>query len=179
MRALVLLLLFFFSLAAHAQVVAEHEMKAAYLYNFAYLLDWPESRRANFHVCVLGDEEVGVAMQAYYDRRVNGQRIVIARLTTPTPIRSCDILYVGAGEVANLPKIRSILGNQPTLTVADKGSLQSVGVMLGVEGKRLMFDVNLEHCERASLKAKPTLLELARNVRRVTDGETKASAVGR
>lgn len=179
MRALVLLLLSCFSLATHAQVVAEHEMKAAYLYNFAYLFDWPESRRANFHVCVLGDEDVGVAMQGYYDRRVNGQRIVIARLTTPTPIRSCDILYVGAGEVVNLPKIRTILGNQPTLIVADKGNLQSVGVMLGIEGKRLMFDVNLEHCERASLKPKPTLLELARSVRKGTEVDAKAASAGR
>ena len=179
MRALVLLLLFCSSLAAHAQGVAEHEMKAAYLYNFAYLFDWPESRRANFHVCVLGDEDVGVAMQAYYDRRVNGQRIVIARLTTPTPIRACDILYVGAGEVANLPKIRSILGNQPTLTVTDKGGLPSVGIMLALEGKRLMFDVNLEHCERSGLKAKPTLLELARSVRRSADGEARTSSAGK
>ncbi|MBS1141995.1 MAG: hypothetical protein H6R13_3448 [Proteobacteria bacterium] len=176
MRALVLLLLFCFSLAANAQVVAEHEMKAAYLYNFAYLFDWPESRRANFHVCVLGDEEVGLAMQAYYDRRVNGQRMVIARLTTPTPIRLCDILYVGAGDVVNLPKIRSILGSQPTLTVTDKGSLHSVGIMLALEGNRLMFDVNLEYCERASLKAKPTLLELARSVRKSADGDGKTSA---
>ena len=58
MRALVLLLLFWLSPAAHAQVVAEHDMKAAYLYNFAHLFEWPESRRANFHICILGDEEV-------------------------------------------------------------------------------------------------------------------------
>lgn len=179
MRALVLLLLFWFSLAANAQVVAEHEMKAAYLYNFAYLFDWPDSKRANFHVCILGDDEVGLAMQGYYDRRVNGQRMVIARLTTPTPIRLCDILYVGAGEIVNLPKIRNILGNQPTLTVTDKGSLQAVGITLALEGKRLMFDVNLEHCERASLKPKPTLLELARSVRKATDGEIKTLPAGR
>lgn len=179
MRALILLLLFCFSLAANAQVVAEHEMKAAYLYNFAYLFDWPDSKRANFHVCILGDEEVGVAMQNYYERRVNGQRMVIARLTTPTPIRLCDILYVGAGEIVNLPKIRNILGNQPTLTVTDKGSLQAVGITLALEGKRLMFDVNLEYCERANLKAKPTLLELARSVRKATDGEIKTSPAGK
>ena len=179
MRVLTLLFMFCFSLAANAQVVAEHEMKAAYLYNFAYLFDWPESRRANFHICVLGDDDVGTAVQAYYDRRVNGQRIVIARLTTPTPIRACDILYVGAGEVVNLPKIRSILGNQPTLTVTDKGGLPSVGIMLALEGKRLMFDVNLEQCERANLKAKPTLLELARSVRKSADGDARTAAAGR
>lgn len=171
MRILLVLLTFWISLAANAQVVAEHDMKAAYLYNFAHLFEWPESKRANFHICVLGDDEVGAALQGYDERRVNGQRMVIARLTTPTPIRLCDILYVGAGEVVNLPKIRSILGNLPTLTVTEKGALQSVGITLALENKRLMFDVNLEQCERANLKAKPTLLELARNVRKSFDGK--------
>jgi len=65
------------------------------------------------------------------------------------------------------------------LTVTDKGSLQAVGITLALEGKRLMFDVNLEHCERASLKPKPTLLELARSVRKATDGEIKTLPAGR
>lgn len=171
MRALILLLLFWLSPAVHAQVVAEHEMKAAYLYNFAHLFEWPESQRANFHICILGDDEVGAALQGYDEKRVNGQRMVIARLTTTTPIRLCDILYVAAGEAVNLPKIRSILGNSPTLTVSEKGSLQSVGIMLTLESNRLMFDVNLEHCERANLKVKPTLLGLARSVRKASDGK--------
>ncbi|MDE2441160.1 MAG: YfiR family protein, partial [Betaproteobacteria bacterium] len=74
-------------------------------------------------------------------------------------------------EMVNLPKIRSILGNLPTLTVTDKGALQSVGLMLSLESNRLMFDVNLDHCERANLKAKPMLLELARSVRKASDGK--------
>lgn len=171
MRALLVLLSFWISLTANAQVVSEPDMKAAYLYNFAHLFEWPESKRANFHICVLGDDEVGAALQGYDEKRINGQRMVIARLSTPTPIRSCDILYVGSGEAVNLPKIRSILGNLPTLTVAEKGSLQSVGIMLALENNRLMFDVNLEHCERVNLKAKPTILGLARNVRKPTDGK--------
>jgi hypothetical protein len=30
---------------------------------FTHLFEWPESRRANFHICILGDEELGAAMQ--------------------------------------------------------------------------------------------------------------------
>lgn len=179
MRALLLLFGFWISLAANAQVVSEHDMKAAYLYNFAHLFEWPESRRANFHICILGDEELGVAMQGYDEKRVNGQRMVIARLSTTTPIRLCDILYVGAAEVGNLPKIRSMLGGQPTLTVADKVPLQSVAVTLALENKHLMFDVNLEHCERANLKPRQTVLGLARLVRKPADGEAKGAAVSR
>lgn len=173
MRRFLVLLSLCTSLAANAQVVSEHDMKAAYLYNFAHLFDWPESPRANFHLCVLGDEDVGAALQRFDERRVAGKRIVIARLATIAPIRLCDILYVGAGEQASLPKIRSTLGNQATLTVSDGGSLPAVGVLLALESNRLVFDVNLEHCERAGLKPKPTLLGFARSVRRAVDGEAR------
>jgi hypothetical protein len=105
--------------------------------------------------------------------------MVIARLTTTTPIRLCDILYVGAGEAVNLPKIRSMLGNQPTLTVSEKGNLQSVGITLALENNRLLFDVNLEHCEKANLKPKPAMLSLARSVRKAGDGEVRAGAASR
>lgn len=174
MRALFLLFGFCISLAANAQVVSEHDMKAAYLYNFAHLFEWPESRRANFHICILGDEEVGGAMLGYDEKRVNGQRMVIARLNTTTPIRLCDILYVGAAEVGNLPKIRTMLAGQPTLTVADKAPLQSVAVMLALEDKRLMFDINLEHCERAGLRPKKAVLELSRGIRKTSERDGAA-----
>lgn len=179
MRTLILLLGFCFSLAINAQTVSEYDMKAAYLFNFAHLFEWPESRRANFHICILGDEEVGAAMQGYEEKRINGQRMVIARLNTTTPIRLCDILYVGAAEAGNLQKVRSMLGGQPTLTVADKVPLQSVAVTLALENKRLTFDVNLEHCERANLKPKQTVLGLARFVRKAVDGDAKGTGGAR
>lgn len=179
MRTFLLLFGFWLSLAANAQLVSEHDMKAAYLYNFAHLFEWPESRRANFHICILGDEEVGAAMQGYGEKRVNGQRMVIARLNTTAPIRLCDILYVGAAEVINLPKIRSLLGVQPTLTVADSAPLPSVAVALALENKLLTFDVNLEQCERASLKPKQNVLGLARHVRKSFESDAKSSAASR
>lgn len=179
MRRLLVLLSLCTSLAANAQVVSEHDMKAAYLHNFAHLFDWPESSRANFHLCVLSDEDVGAALQRFDERRVDGKRIVIARLSSLAPIRLCDILYVGVGEQASLPKIRSMLGNQPTLVVADRGNLSAVGVTLGIENSRLVFDVNLEQCDRAGLKAKPTLLGFARSVRKAGDGEVRPVIVSR
>lgn len=179
MRTLLLVFGFWISLVANAQVVSEHEMKAAYLYNFAHLFEWPESRRANFHLCILGDEEVGAAMQDYGEKRVNGQRMVVARLTTTAPIRLCDILYVGAAEAVNLPRIKSMLGSWPTLIVADRAPLQSVAVTLALENKHLMFDVNLEQCERANLKPKQTVLGLARHVRRLSDSDTRGTTASR
>src|SRR5574343_983656 len=105
-------------------------------------------------------------------------RIVIARLSTMAPIRLCDILYIGASELSGLTKIRSTLNNQPTLLVADRGGLPSVGVLLSLENSRLVFDVNLEQCERAGLKPKPTLLDFARSVRKAGETEARLSPAG-
>lgn len=175
MRKLSLIFAAWISVAANAQVVSEHDMKAAYLYNFAYLFEWPESRRANFHVCVVGDDDVGTAMLAYDARRVNGQRLVIARLSTLAPIRLCDIVYVGASELGNLPKIRSMLGGLPTLVVADKAPQPAASIALALDNKHLMFDVNLDQCERVNLKPRQTLLDLARYVRKAPETEARGA----
>ena len=110
MRLLTLLLTFWLSLAAHAQTaVSEPEMKAGYLFNLALNTEWPENQRANFNICLLGDEDVGQAMRKYDQRRINDQRVVIARLTSMTPIRQCQVLFIGASEIINLPKMLKIL----------------------------------------------------------------------
>jgi hypothetical protein len=58
--------------------------------------------------------------------------------------------------------------------VVDGAPLQSVAVALALENKLLTFDVNLEQCERASLKPKKMLLELSRNARKASERDVKA-----
>lgn len=166
MRLLSLILAFSFSLAASAQTVSEHEMKAAYLYNFARFTEWPADGRANFNICVLGDEELGQAMRKYDGRRINDQRVVIARLNTMTPVRQCSLLFVGSSELPNLAKINAYLGEFPVLTVSDRPASPQLAILLAVEAEKLVFDLNLEQTQRAKLKPHPSLLRLARNVRK-------------
>jgi hypothetical protein len=167
MRSLFFLLSFWLSLAANAQTtVSEHEMKAVYLFNLAMHTDWPENLRANFNICLLGDEEVGLAMRKYDERRINDQRVVIARLTSMTPIRQCQVLYVGANEIVNLPKMLKILEDLPVLTVTDAPNVKSVSMLLALENNRMVFDLNLEQCQRVNLKPQAKLLRMARNLKK-------------
>lgn len=166
MHRLVFLLLLLLSPALSAQTVFEHDMKAAYLYNFARFTEWPANERANFNLCVLGDEELGAAMRKYEELRINDRRMVIARLHTMTPIRQCNILFIGAAELPNLGRINAHLGDLPVLTVIDRPAALPVGVVMALEADRLVFDINLEHAQRVRLKHLPSVLQLARFVRK-------------
>ena len=168
MRLLTLLLTFWLCLAAHAQTaVSEPEMKAGYLFNLALNTEWPENQRANFNICLLGDEDVGQAMRKYDQRRINDQRVVIARLTSMTPIRQCQVLFIGASEIINLPKMLKILEDLPVLTVTDAPNIKTVSMALALESDRMVFDLNLEQCQRVNLKPQAKLLRMARNLKKL------------
>lgn len=165
MRVLIFLLAVSWSMMLRADPVSEYEMKATYLFNFATFSEWPDSERATFNLCTLGEEEVGKALLRLDGRRLHGRRLVIARLTSLTALRNCQVLFVGEREVVNLPKIIAQLGEEPVLTVVDRPVSASVGIQMALEGRRLVFDVNVDQCRQAGVKPSSTLLRLARNVR--------------
>ena len=91
---------------------------------------------------------------------------MVARLTSLVAIRQCQVLYLPGKQHANLRRIQSELGELPVLTVGEAGSEAEVGVVLRLEGARLVFDLNLAAFQRAGLKPQETLVRLARNVRK-------------
>lgn len=168
MKLLVSLIFAWFSLVAHADPVGEYDMKATYLYNFAAFTEWPESERATFNLCTLGDENIGQALLRFEGKRIGGMRVAVARLSSLAAIRKCQLLYVGEREAVNLPRIVAELGEEPVLTVTDLPLLPQVGIVLALENQRLVFDVNFEQCRRLNLRPSSTLLRLARTVRKAS-----------
>lgn len=168
MRLLISLLIAWFSLAAHADPVAEYDMKATYLYNFAAYTEWPESDRYSFNLCTLGDENLAQAMRRFEGKRIGKQRLMVARLSSLGAIRNCQLLFVGEREAVNLPRIAAELGDEPVLTVTDAALLPLVGIVISLENQRLVFDVNFEQCRRLNLRPSSTLLRLARSVKKAS-----------
>lgn len=152
--------------AVRADPVSEYDMKATYTFNFAAYTEWPESNRANFNICTLNNEEMGLALLKLDDKRVHGRRIVIARLSSMVAIRQCQILLIGEQDLINLPRIIGYLGDASVMTVSDVPALSSVCASMSLEGQRLVFDINLERCQHARLKPSSVLLRLARTVQK-------------
>ena len=163
------LLFFLFALGLGGQLwaapVAEAEMKALYVYNFAQFTAWPVTARESFLFCTLGDDSVAQAMRRFDGRSLRGLQVRVARLTGTVGIERCDVLFVGEREASVLPQVHAELREAPVMTVTDALS-NLAGFQLSLEGTRLIFDVNLEACRRANLIPESRLLRLARQVQK-------------
>src|SRR5205809_716880 len=70
--------------AAAAKSPTEHQVKAAFLYNFANFVEWPVAALgppgSPLKVCVLGADPFGGALdEAFRDQVVQGRKVLIVR----------------------------------------------------------------------------------------------------
>jgi hypothetical protein len=152
------------------QAVAEHDVKAAYLYNFARFVTWPVDVPAAsepFRLCVVADGQMlDAVVETMAGETINGRSVETPTPQTPDEARTCQMLFLGraAGERA-----RTLLGgvrDSPVLTVGDfEGFVAQGGVIeLVREQNRIRFDINSRNAARARLVISARLLRVARRV---------------
>jgi len=148
----------------------EHEVKAAFLYNFGKYVRWPPNARANddvFAIGVLGTDPFGKALDDIVrGGRVDNKPVVIRRAGKLSELGSCEVVFVAASEEGNLEKVLAELANSSVLTVGDMPQFVERGGMIGLimVNRRVQFEVNVDAAERAGLAIGSQLLRLARNV---------------
>ena len=146
----------------------ETQVKATYLYNFIQFVEWPQATWADgdaFPLCVLGNERLGAALDAFGGERVDGHVIRVLRLSTideAAPNR-CKLVFLprAAGDSAQL---LARVPSQGVLTVGEAPNFTGVGGMIGlyeVRG-RVQFSINDRAARRAGLVVSSRLLQLAR-----------------
>ena len=150
----------------------EHEVKAAFLYHFAQLVDWPEGAAAPgepFVVAVVGPDPFGTALeQALGGKSVRSRPIEVRRFPGADAMGSVrpHLLFV-AGDGDDVERGLAAVAGQPVLTVGERAHFAEGGGMIGFrvtpEG-RVGFDINLRRVERAGLRMRSQLLKLARIV---------------
>ena len=154
----------------HADQRPVQEVKAAFLYNFARFIEWPETAfdapEDPFVLGVLGDDPFGGVLGKIIGHEMLGKRrIEIRHWDRAHEVEGCHLLFVNPA----LPdRLTSLAGLPPEglLTVGDgEGFVESGGVIgLVVEQNRVRFKVNLASAERAGLQMSSKLLNLAREV---------------
>jgi hypothetical protein len=148
----------------------EYEIKAAFLYNFAKFVEWPNLGQASapMVLCVLGKDPFGSILdQRIQGKMINGRLLVINRVTRIEDAMTCQVLFISASEKQRLPEILERLQKASVLTVGDMGEFAEEGGMISLkmEGARVRFDINLAAANRARLKISSKLLQLASAVR--------------
>jgi len=150
---------------------SEHQVKAAFLYNFANFIAWPEGALGPpgtpLRVCVVGADPFGGALDdAFRDQVVQGRHVEIGRGPTLAAVGHCHILFLPQSEAVRWPDLLKELRGAPTLTVGDGPPLVRLGGMVNfvIEAKRVRFEINRGAAEDAGLRISSKLLALARVV---------------
>jgi uncharacterized protein DUF4154 len=146
----------------------EYQIKAAYLINFAKLVEWPAPAKGPVVIAVFGQDPFGdVLDRTVLGKSVDGRPLVVQRLSHLEQLKGCQILFVSAAEKKRLGAIFSSLRGEPVLTVGDfQGFLEAGGsVAFTIDQSRVRFDVSLPAARQAGLRISARLLNLARLVK--------------
>lgn len=154
--------------AAEARAaVPEYAMKAAYLYNFAKLTDWPAAPASGlFDLCILGQDDFSAPLETLRGKTINGLPLNVRHISNLTEAQACQLLFLGAGERVAGKHLLDALQQTPVLTVTDASHPARTGAMLVLitEERRLSFEVHHALAKRAQLNLSSKLLRLAKRV---------------
>jgi hypothetical protein len=152
-----------------AQPPSEYEVKAAFLYNFAKFVKWPEEEPLGptFVVAVLGKDPFGEIL----DRTLAGKTILdrkveVRRIDTVDGASGVQILFIGSSEKGRLGEILKALGDASVLTVGEMEGFPERGGMIAFRLREdlVRFEINLDQVNRAHLKMSSQLIRLAQRV---------------
>jgi hypothetical protein len=146
------------------------ELKTAFLCNFARFVEWPlssyDSRGIHFHICVIGNDPFGRALDTILDKIIQGRIPVVRRVKEIRDLQKCHLLFIAASEQNRLPSILTSIEDSKVLTVSDMKDFAQQGGMVGMmmEEGRVRFEVNFDALTEAGLKISSQLLRLAKRV---------------
>jgi hypothetical protein len=161
-------------IAARAQdrnvAVGENDIKAAFLYNFAKFVEWPEEvlgLGVSFTVGVVGDPGVADALQGTLrDKTVRGHRFEVRYFAAPHELQICHMLLIGSTNKKDVQAVLNAVQGTPVLTIAHIEDFTHLGgiIELILENRKMRFEINAGAARKAGLKVSSQLLKLARSV---------------
>jgi hypothetical protein len=165
--------LLFVGAAARAEAGREYQVKAAFLFNFAQFVQWPAkafpSEDAPFVIATVGaDPFEGAIEKAVAGKTVASHAVIVKHFSGADQIGDCHLLFVPAGEDANLAAILRRVGEKPVLSVGETDAFPRAGgcIRFYIEDGKVRFEINPEAASKATLKISAKLMSLARIFKR-------------
>ena len=147
----------------------EYEIKAAYLYNFSKLVEWPPEAFADaaapLSIAIVGQDPFGSVLdEGLNGKTINNRKLVVRRLKWPADLRAYHIVFIGASEKKQLPQIIQSLHGAPVLTVTETDLLARSQCVINfvIEANKVRFELDIGIAEQARLKISSKLLLVAR-----------------
>jgi hypothetical protein len=144
----------------------EATVTAAYVYNFAKYIQWPDEQRTILRLCVLGDTAFDRVLDSLIGKPVRTMRIGVRHAVALLEIPQCDLVFVTAVHTQSLQRMREIANNFPILIVAEGANELPKGAMVALipSDNRIVFEVDLDLTRQVGLQVSAKMLQLARKV---------------
>jgi len=158
------------SVPAESRTPSEYQVKAAFLYNFAKFVEWPDTAfsdtLAPLNICILGKNPFDGSLDVIRDKTVRGKSLIVTRNPSIEKLGSCHVLFISASEKNQLSQIIRSLKNVSVLTVGDMEGFTLTGGMINLvmRDNKVAFDINLKSARHAGLRISSQLLRLANTV---------------
>lgn len=151
-----------------ALALSEHDVKAAYLYNFVKFVQWPVPTdvQAPIDLCVYGTDTLGTVLKSMNQLQAQGRSIAVLFKRRGEDIGACEVLYISASEQRQVAALLTQAGRYEMLTVSDLKGFTRLGGMIGYVsvGNVIRFEINLRAANAANIRISAKLLELAMDV---------------
>ena len=160
--------------AARSQdAVPVEQLKAAFLYNFVRLVEWPTNAfPADSTPIVIGviagekDKFASDLATVVKDKKAHNRSIIVKKLSATADAASCQVVFVADGEARRTPQIVESTHKKPILLIGEADDFLDNGGMINIlqdeRQKRLLFDINPQAAEECSLTFSSHLRLLAR-----------------
>lgn len=164
---LILTIILHVSVLKAVDALPEYTLKAAYLYNFALLTDWPLQKQntEQFTLCLYAKESLGVAFDALENKQILNKPIQIKYLTSASMAQECHLVFIPIIRPNGVEKILSEMANLPILLVSDDKELRMAHIQILQDNERLIFTINTKLLQETGLNLSSRLLNLAKEIK--------------
>jgi len=157
---------------AHAQQTEEYHVKAAFLYHFVQLVDWPAGapgeEKKPITVCTIGKDPFDGDLDATLQGKSIGARpLQVRHLKQPEEVQGCQVVFIDGSARKQVFLVLVSLNQPSILTVGESSDFAKQGGMIGFcmdDNNKVRFDINVDAASRARLKISSRLLLLAKTV---------------
>jgi hypothetical protein len=146
----------------------EYQVKAAFLYNFARFVEWPNGAfpdgQSPFVLAVIGKDPFGESLDLLKGKTVGNREIAIKRIADIDRLGNCHLLFISDSEKDRLKPILRKAESARMLAVSDlKGFCEAGGhIAFYIEDNRIRFEINNDDAQRNGFKISSQLLKLAK-----------------
>ena len=153
-----------------APVVAEHELKAEYVWRFTLFVDWPlkvmvSGSESLFAIGVVGASPVQDLLKARTDgRSIRGRPVVVREIANLDEIEGCHMLFIANSSPYELDEILARTAGKPVLTISESNGYAERGVLINlfIADDRVRFEINQAAVRRSGLVFRSKLYKVAR-----------------